>query len=234
MLAGFIPSSIEKAAAVQAGARPPFPLIMHLHALLMGAFLLLLLAQTALVATGRSAQHMRLGLRLDAARPGDRRGRLPARAGQLSSASGARPRPRRRAARAELMGVVGILDNILLLQLRIGILFPIFIWIGLRARRGEPGLHKRMMILATAVALPAGIDRIPWLPTTMPLSPLAPGSLHPARDQPDAALGRDPQPLSCTRPIGSGSGCSWPAAVVVHGLWDTAWWHAMAPRVMGV
>ena len=29
-----------------------------------------------------------------------------------------------------------------------------------------------MMILATAMALPAGIDRIPWLPSMMPGSPL--------------------------------------------------------------
>jgi hypothetical protein len=37
VLAGFIPSSLEKIAAVEAGRRPPFPLVMHLHALLMGA-----------------------------------------------------------------------------------------------------------------------------------------------------------------------------------------------------
>ena len=61
-LAGFIPSSLAKLAAVQAGARPPFPLVMHLHAVLMGTFLMLLLAQTLLVATGRCALHRTLGL----------------------------------------------------------------------------------------------------------------------------------------------------------------------------
>ena len=62
VLAGFIPSSLVKIAAVEAGERPPFPLIMHMHAMLMGSFLLLLLAQAWLVATGQVAYHMRLGL----------------------------------------------------------------------------------------------------------------------------------------------------------------------------
>ena len=62
VLAGFIPSSLNKIEMVRSGLRPPFPLVMHLHALLMGSFLLLLLAQTWLMATGRNAYHMRLGL----------------------------------------------------------------------------------------------------------------------------------------------------------------------------
>src|SRR5215211_3960528 len=62
VLAGFIPDSMDKVAAVQAGERPPFPLVLHMHAVLMGSFLLLLLAQTWLMATGRNAQHMRLGV----------------------------------------------------------------------------------------------------------------------------------------------------------------------------
>src|SRR5690349_13421565 len=61
VFAGFIPDSVVKVAAVEAGKRPPFPLILHVHAVLMGSFLLLLLAQTILVATGRRKGHMQLG-----------------------------------------------------------------------------------------------------------------------------------------------------------------------------
>jgi hypothetical protein len=43
VLVGFIPDSLGKIAAVGAGQRPPFPLIMHVHAVLMGSFLLLVL-----------------------------------------------------------------------------------------------------------------------------------------------------------------------------------------------
>ena len=71
VLAGFIPDSIMKVGMVQAGARPPFPIVLHMHAVLMGSFLLLLLAQTVLMATGRRALHMRLGI--VGIRPGCRR-----------------------------------------------------------------------------------------------------------------------------------------------------------------
>jgi len=62
VLTGFIPDSIGKIAAVQAGDRPPFPLVLHMHAILMGSFLLVLLAQTTLAAIGRNDLHRRLGI----------------------------------------------------------------------------------------------------------------------------------------------------------------------------
>src|SRR5207253_6246230 len=161
-------SSLSRIAAMQAGQRPPFPLVMHIHAALMGSFLLLLFAQTMLVATGRNALHMRLGLASMVLAPAMVvAGFLLAATNYHSIWTAAQTQP-------QLQPVVGIVENILLLQLRIGILFPILLWLGLRARRTDPGLHKRMMILATVVAIPAGIDRIPWLPSTMPASPLGP------------------------------------------------------------
>ena len=232
VLAGFVPSSIEKAAAVEAGTRPPFPLIMHLHALLMGAFLLLLLAQTTLVATGRNALHMRLGLASMLLAPAIVVvGFLLAQGNYLGLSAAAQSAPP--AARAELTGIVSQLDNILLFQLRIGILFPLFLWIGLRARRRDPGLHKRMMILAVAVALPAGIDRIPWLPTTLPDSPLA-TDLY-------TLLAISPMLLwdlfrnrFLHRAYWIWFGVCVPLAILVNGLWDTPWWHRTAPALMGV
>src|SRR5829696_176886 len=62
VLAGFIPDSLMKVGMVKAGVRPPFPMVLHMHAVLMGSFLLLLLTQSWLMATGRSANHMRLGM----------------------------------------------------------------------------------------------------------------------------------------------------------------------------
>src|SRR3954468_14488233 len=61
-LAGFIPDSIMKVGMVQAGARPPFPTVLHMHAVLMGSFLLILFTQTWLMATGRRGLHMQLGV----------------------------------------------------------------------------------------------------------------------------------------------------------------------------
>lgn len=232
VLAGFVPSSIEKAAAVRAAARPPFPLVMHVHAVLMGSFLLLLLAQTTLVATGRQALHMRLGIVSLLLAP------AMVVAGFLLAANNyhgvwAMAQAAPPEARAGAETVVGVVENILLLQLRIGILFPIFLWIGLRARRGEPGLHKRMMILATAMALPAGIDRIPWLPTTMPVTPLGPDFWTLVAIAPmllwDLVRNR-----SVHRAYWIWLALFLPFAVVVHGLWDSQWWHGAAKVIMGV
>jgi hypothetical protein len=53
------------------------------------------------------------------------------------------------------------------------VLFAIFIWIALSARVKNSGLHKRMMFLATAVPLAASIDRMNWLPSSLPANPWA-------------------------------------------------------------
>jgi hypothetical protein len=105
VLVGFIPDSLEKIAAVEAGQRAPFPPVLHVHAVLMGSWVLLLLAQASLVA------------------------------------------------------------------IRTGILFPAFVVWALIVRRRYPETHKRLMILATLLPLPAEIDRIDLLPIARPESP---------------------------------------------------------------
>ena len=159
VLAAFIPDSLEKIEAVKAGRRPPFPLVMHIHALLMGSFLLLLLTQTILVARGRCDLHRQLGIVGMVLAPA-----LvivgfilaPTIYHSIWSAAQFGPPPVREA----LAPVLPRLENILLLQIRVGILFSLFIALGLRARGQDAGFHKRMMILGTATALGAAIDRM--------------------------------------------------------------------------
>jgi hypothetical protein len=128
---------------------------------------------------------------------------------------------------------LGIWENILLLQLRIGILFPLFLAIGLNARGRNAGMHKRMMFLATVMALPAGIDRIPWLPHTMPASPLSVDLYTLAAISPmliwDLVRNR-----SVHRAYWICLAVYLPFAIAVHGLWDTPWWHQTARQIMGV
>lgn len=232
VLAGFVPSSIGKIAAVQAGERPPFPLVLHMHAVLMGSFLLLLLAQTTLVATGRCNLHRRLGLLSMVIVPmlvlvGFLL--VPTSYQGVWAAAQAAPPP----ARAQLEGLILQLDNIMLLQLRVGILFPVFLVIALWARRQDSGLHKRMMILATAMALPAGIDRIPWLPTTLPASPLASDLYTLLAISPmlawDVVRNR-----SIHRAYWIWLAIGLPVTIAVHGLWDSGWWHTTARQLMGL
>lgn len=232
VLTGFIPDSLMKIAAVQAGERPPFPLVLHMHAVLMGLFLLLLLTQTTLMATGRCDLHRRVGIAAFVLAPA-----LvlvgfilvPTMYHQTLNAMQTAPA----AARGALQQFLLVRENIMLLQLRIGILFPLFLFIGLRARGKNAGIHKRMMILATAMALPAGIDRITWIPSTMPMSPVSPDLYTLLAVLPmfvwDVIRNRSVHPAYLIW-----LGINLPFAVAVHTLWDTQWWHSIAPRLMGV
>ncbi len=232
VLAGFIPSSLTKIEMVRSGLRPPFPLVMHMHAVLMGSFLLLLFAQTWLMATGRNAHHMRLGLLSMVLAPAIVIVGLmlaPTMYHQTLAALQTAPPEMREGIQTRL----SFSENIKLIQLRVGILFPLFLAIALRARGRNAGLHKRMMILATAIPLPAGIDRIPWLPGTLPDSPVSPDLYTLLAVSPmfawDLVRHRSVHPAYVIW-----LAISVPFAIAVHGLWDTPWWHATARTMMGV
>ena len=232
VLTGFIPDAIGIVAAAKAGMRPPLPPIMHVHAVAMGSFLLLLLTQTVLMVTGRCELHKRVGIAAFALVP------VLVVVGVLLAptiyhqVSGfAQTGPVK--ARPAMAGFATALENILLLQIRIGILFPLFMFIGLRARVGNAGLHKRMMFLATAVALPAAIDRMHWLPNTLPASPVASDlwillALAPMFVW-DVVRNR-----RVHEAYWIWMGVYVPVALVTYRLWDTPWWHATARSIMGV
>jgi hypothetical protein len=231
-LAGFIPDSLDKIAAVEAGERPPFPMVLHAHAVLMGGFLVLLLGQTWMMATGRRELHMKLGV-LGAAMAVA----LVAVGFMLvytnyhmlfAATQSADPK----VSEGAKVGL-NIWENIMLLQIRIGLLFGLFLAIGIAARNRDAGLHKRMVILATAMALPAGIDRIPWIPHTMPMSPLSP----------DLYTLLAVSPMLVWDVVRNGYlhkawviwfGVTIPCAVLVNLLWDTPGWHSAVKQLMGV
>ena len=231
VLVGFIPDSFGMLAAVNAGRQPPIPPIMHVHAVLMGSFLLLLLAQAVLAATGRLQYHQTLGLLAFALIPAIVIAGfilVPTVYHSLIDGLKTAPPP----AQAEIRQVIPIVDDIMLLQIRIGVLFPLFVGISLAVRKSDSGLHKRLMFLALAPALAASINRMPWLPTTLPANPLA-SDLY-------VLLAVTPMfawDLYRTRKVHKAY-LIWlagviPAAVVVSLLWNTAWWHSIAPHLVG-
>jgi hypothetical protein len=229
-LIGFIPDSFTKMAAVADGSRPPFPLILHAHAVLMGSFLMLLLAQTWLAATGKIKGHMQLGVATALLVPAlVVVGFMLAPAIYQETVQAAQNAPPE--AREKLQALVLRKENILLNQARIGMLFPLFIAIGLAARRNDPGLHKRMMILATASALGPAFARITWLPTTFPASPLS----H------DLYMLGVLAPMFFWDVYRNGfvhkayviwAAISVPVVVTVNLLWGTPWWHEMARGIL--
>jgi len=232
VLVGFIPDAIGKVAAVKAGVRPPFPAVLHVHALVMGSFLLLVLAQSVMMATGRCALHKKVGIAAFVMVP------LLVVVGFILAPTiyhqtwnGAHFGPPQ--IREALAPVVPRLENILLLQIAAGTLFALFMTMALRARAANSGFHKRMIFLATAVPLAAAIDRMNWLPNTLPASPFGTDLYIVASVMPlfvwDVVRNRRIHEAYVV----------WiaiylPAAVLVTMLWDTPWWHATARQIMGV
>lgn len=232
VLVGFIPDAIGMVAAANAGQRPPLPPILHVHAVVMGSFLLLLLTQSVLMATGRCELHKRVGIAAFAFVPVLVVVGLilaPTIYHQVWNFAQTGPV----SARPGMQQFIPALDNILLMQIRIGILFPLFMIIGLRARSGNAGLHKRMMFLATAVPLPAAIDRLTWLPTTLPASPVSTDLWILVALSPMIVWD-----LVRNRRVHEAYwiwlGVYVPAALVAYRLWDTPWWHVTARSIMGV
>jgi hypothetical protein len=229
-LTGFIPDSLMKVEMVRAGARAPFPVALHAHAILMGSFLLLLLAQSTLMATGRRSAHMLLGGVAFVLVPAIVVVGIilvPTIYHQVWNAAQAAPPP----VQEQLRHLLSFLDNIALLQLRIGILFPICIALALRARRVDAGFHKRMMFLATVLPLPAAIDRISWLPTTMPGGPLA-TDLYTLVAVAPMFLWDLIRQRTVPRVYLVWLALFLPFVVLAGLLWDTPGWHSLASSVL--
>lgn len=215
--------------ALRAGVRPPFPLILHVHAVLMASLLLLLLAQTILMATGRRERHQWLGRAMMVLAPAIFVVWLilvPTIYHQwwyAAHAPGA-SEPVRKFALA--------LNDILLGQIRVAVLFPLFIFIALRARRTDPGLHKRMMILAIATLLAPALNRMWWLPKPFP------GPITTDFYVLLAVLPMFVWDLIRTHTIPRAYliwiSCFAVAAVPVYALTGSAWWAATARHLMRV
>jgi hypothetical protein len=231
VLVGFIPDAIGKVQAVQAGQRPPFPIILHVHAVVMGSFLLLLLAQSVMMATGRCELHKKVGIAAFVLVP------LlvvvgimlaPAIYHQFSALAQSGPTD----LRPGMLQRVSQLENILLLQLHAGILFAVFMTIALSVRIANSGMHKRMVFLATAIPLAASIDRMDWLPNTFPGSPMSTDGYILLAVAPlfvwDVIRNRRVHEAYLVW-----AAIYLPASLVMYRLWDTPWWHATARHILG-
>lgn len=232
-LAGFIPSSLEKVDAVQAGQRPPFPVALHVHAAIMGLWLLLLLAQSALAATGRRAAHRVLGITGAVLLPAFIVTCvlvIDATWEQMWSPATAAAMPE-----PALTGTRNFISNLVLMQIRALITFPVFVVWALLVRRRDPDSHRRLMLLGTAVPVLAGLDRLSGALglTTAPASPISLEFWLLAVVLPilvlDFARGRG---LHFTTKVWLAVNVVLAAAVNL--LWNSPWWLETAPRLMGV
>jgi len=230
VLVGFIPSSIEKIAAVQSGQRPAFPPVLHVHAVLMGSWVALLFAQTSLIATRHRAAHQKLGFVAVIVMPA-----------MVVTGFALVPETFRSVWALDStvvpMNVIAetkaAISNIALMQIRVGILFPAFVTLALLVRRKDPATHKRLMILASLLPLPAAVDRIGWLPTTMPSTGVSPDLYVLLWSVPLLAYDLI-RHRRISRAYAIWLVASLPLTVVVHVLWGSPWWMATVPKLMGV
>jgi hypothetical protein len=213
-IAGFLPRSVE----ILVGARRNPPLVVHVHAAFIVAWLFLLLAQTYLVAIGRTSWHRTLGISSFLLGPAVVISMIAVTIWRFGD-------------RASL-GQTTMGANILLTQGRAIIYFTIFFAWAVYARKSDPETHKRMILLASIVPFGAAFTRITWLPTTMPE---AYTSIHicmlllllPAIVHDFVRLGRPHKAWLM------GLALLLPWVVLTEVLWDEPWWTAAATRFMG-
>lgn len=170
VLSGFIPSSLTLLERVASGDRGPIPLTLHLHAIFMGSWLILLAVQASLMATGRASLHMKLGrvaVTLVPAMVITGALLVPLSMAQVQNRIAAMPPE----AAEELAFLLPMLNNIMAVQLSTAIVFPLLVGLGLYFRLRRPETHKRLMVFATATPLAAATDRLSFLPSTLPDSP---------------------------------------------------------------
>jgi hypothetical protein len=212
---GFTPRSL----AIINGTMPMPPLVVHLHAAVMASWVSLLAAQATLVLTGRVDLHRRLGLASLVVGP------------LVLIMLVAITIARQNAAYGTPAGT--IVNNILFVQIRSIVLFPLFFIWALRTRHNDPQTHKRMMLLATLMLLDAAIARMSWLPfNQFPRDYLAihvylmllfvPALLH--------DLIRS---LRIHRAWVWGFGLMLPWVVATEFVWGSDWWGKLGPKIVG-
>jgi hypothetical protein len=145
-VAGFAPRSV----AIVSGTMANPPLVVHLHAAVMASWTMLLAMQATLSLAGRMDLHRKWGLASLVVGPLVLIMLVAITVIRQNDVAGTPAGP--------------LVNNILFVQIRAILLFPIFFIWALRTRRTDPQTHKRMMLLATLGLLDAAIARMTWLP----------------------------------------------------------------------
>jgi len=212
---GFAPRSL----AIVSGEMAMPPLVVHLHAAAMAAWTLLLALQATLALRDRPDLHRRLGLAAVALVPILLVMLIMITVSRQQAAAGT--------------PAAAVVNNILFLQIRAIVLFPTFAIWGLLMRQTDPGMHKRLLLLATLNLIDAAIARMSWLPfNAFPVSYAAvhgyllllllPGLLH------DQIRRRQLHPA-----WRYGLALMLPWVLATELIWDSPWWRTVGPLLVG-
>lgn len=152
-LVGFSSFYFRGMAYVPGGMRPitpPIRTLVIIHGVTMSLWLIMLLVQPLLVATGNRKQHMLLGW------VGVALAAVVTVTGVIIGCSFSRHMP----PDAKMWGISPL--EFTIVPLGAIVLFAVFVALGVGLRR-KPALHRPMMFLATLAALTAALNRIDWL-----------------------------------------------------------------------
>jgi len=213
---GFAPRS----ASILSGTMPMPPLAVHVHAFLMTAWIALLAVQAGLVAAGKQQLHRTLGVASFALAPALFAGLLAVTIVRYYDLTE--------------IGVGAFASNILFLQIRSLVLFPLFFVWAMAVRRTDVETHKRMLILATFVLLDAAVARHVWLPgNDVTASYDATHAywlllLVPALVYDTVRFGRP------HRAYVVGLALILPCVIATHFIWNAPQWHSIAAALMGL
>ena len=237
-LASFVPTSLGLISRVFSGQQPLPPLVVHLHAAAMSLWLLLLLAQSFLMSTGRPTAHRKLGLISLVLAPCllvsmygmDIYGMETFNVESDVLASGDTPPD-------QTAQLKQYLSSILLIHGASYLFFPGFYLWAILVRRKDPETHKRMMILATLVLMIPGIGRLLSVTSVIPdfglniidarhlylLMLIAPALVYETVKQ------RMPHRSYI---VGVALIGTW--VIAAHFLWRSPWWVENASKLLGV
>lgn len=227
-LTGFLPDSLDRIGKIDAGQRPPFPLVAHVHALATGGWMLLLLVQSTFGATGRMGSHRSLGRLAMVLGP------LVVLAGIALSLTNYRMMLDMSHAKPPVLAKI-MMDaqaNTTALRIKHLTLFVVLVGIALRLRKSDLAAHKRLMVLAPLSLMAASISRITWLPKAMLANPV----------WLQTAVAVLVMPMLLWDLYRSGrvhrAYVIWlalyvPLSIAVVLLWDLPWWQGVVPHLMG-
>jgi hypothetical protein len=230
VLGGFVPTSIARLELVNSGERPPLSGFLHFHAIMMGTWIMLLLAQSTLMAVGIRSLHMKLGLVSVALIPAVLIGMIGVAGARVTRLAVDPP-----AAIAERLAELGPISASFqaLIQIRLAFPFAILAIWALLLRREDPETHKRLMFIATVLPLSAAIDRVFGLDGAFPHDPLRWDVtqllwLSPLVIYDLARHGR------LQKAYVVGIVITLPFIAFTHIVYETDWWLGIAPRIFGI
>jgi len=212
---GFAPRSV----AILGGTMANPPLVVHLHAAVMASWTGLLAVQATLSLVGRTDLHRRAGMASMVVAPAVLIMLIAVTVVRQNDAAATPAAP--------------VVNNILFLQIRSILFFPLFFALAWKARQRDPQTHKRMMLLATLMLIDAAIARMGWLPwNVFPQDYLA---VHlylllltvPALLFDLFTLGR------IHRAWLTGLAFLVPWVILTQFVWGSDWWRSFGPRLVG-